>query len=90
LESSRKALVPKELLAPARFVADSPLEGDGFDLSVYGKIAKIQAIMPFFLLDSGDKIGDKTHYRNRGVERWRDQQATCICNRKMGVGGRVS
>jgi len=28
LESSRKALVLKELLAPARFVADSPLEGD--------------------------------------------------------------
>jgi hypothetical protein len=25
-ESSRKALVPKELPAPARFVADSPLE----------------------------------------------------------------
>ena len=30
-ESSRKALVPKELPAPARFVVDSPLEGGGFE-----------------------------------------------------------
>src|ERR1700730_786279 len=33
-ESSRKALVPKELPAPAKFVADSPLEGAGFEPSV--------------------------------------------------------
>jgi len=31
-QGDRKALVPKELPAPARFVADSPLEEAGFEL----------------------------------------------------------